>query len=134
MAARAASVPLQAQVTIELSGRMLPGTEIGAALAAIDAMRPDLVGLNCATGPSEMTEPLRYLSAHSRTPIACIPNAGLPEVVDGEMCYDLTPQSLAEHLERFVTELGVSVIGGCCGTTPHHLKAVVDRCAGLTPA
>ena len=134
MAAIGRSVPLQAQVTIELTGRMLPGTEIGAALCALDALRPDVIGINCATGPVEMYEPLRYLSAHSRRPISTVPNAGLPSVVDGKMHYDLTPNDLAEHLHRFVTELGVGVIGGCCGTTPAHIDAVVKRCFGLVPA
>ena len=127
-------VPLQAQVTIELTGRMLPGTEIGAALTVLDAMQVDVVGLNCATGPVEMSEALRHLSGASRVPIACVPNAGLPSVVDGNMHYDLTPDGLADHLHRFVTEFGVSAIGGCCGTTPAHLAAVVARCAGETPA
>ena len=127
-------VPLQCQVTIELTGRMLPGTEIGAALTVLDAMQVDVVGLNCATGPVEMSEALRHLSGASRVPIACVPNAGLPSVVDGLMHYDLTPDQLAEHLHRFVTEFGVSVIGGCCGTTPEHLAAVVARCADATPA
>jgi 5-methyltetrahydrofolate--homocysteine methyltransferase len=125
------TVPLQAQITIELTGRMLPGTEISAALCALDAMRPDVIGINCATGPAEMYEPLRYLSAHSRRLISTLPNAGLPTVVDGKMHYDLGPDELAEHLYTFVTELGISVIGGCCGTTPDHLAKVVERCAGL---
>ena len=127
-------VPLQCQVTIELTGRMLPGTEIGAALTVLDAMQVDVVGLNCATGPVEMSEALRHLSGASRVPIACVPNAGLPSVVDGLMHYDLTPDQLAEHLHRFVTEFGVTVIGGCCGTTPEHLAAVVARCADAVPA
>ncbi len=127
-------VPLQVQVTMELTGRMLPGTEIGAALAALDPMHPDVIGLNCATGPSEMGEHLRHLSQHARMPISCLPNAGLPSVVDGKMHYDLTPEQLVEHHTRFVTELGVSVIGGCCGTTPEHLAAVVEHCRDLTPA
>ena len=121
-------------MTIELTGRMLPGTEIGAALTVLDSMQVDVAGLNCATGPVEMSEALRHLSAASRVPIACVPNAGLPSVVDGNMHYDLTPEDLAEHLHRFVTEFGVSAIGGCCGTTPAHLAAVVERCAGATPA
>ena len=127
-------VPIQVQVTIELTGRMLPGTEIGAALSALDPMRPDIIGLNCATGPAEMGEAVRYLSQHARMPISAQPNAGLPSVVDGKMHYDLTPEDLADHLERFVTEHGVSVIGGCCGTTPAHLRAVVERCRDLVPA
>jgi 5-methyltetrahydrofolate--homocysteine methyltransferase len=126
-------VPLQTQVTIELTGRMLPGTEIGAALTVLDAMQVDVVGLNCATGPVEMSEALRHLSGASRVPIACIPNAGLPSVVDGQMHYDLTPEGLADHLYRFVTEFGVSAVGGCCGTTPDHLAAVVERCADSVP-
>jgi 5-methyltetrahydrofolate--homocysteine methyltransferase len=127
-------VPIQAQVTMESTGRMLPGTEIGAALTAIDAMRPDVFGINCATGPAEMTEHLRYLSAHSRMPIAVIPNAGLPEVREGAVCYDLSPTELADHHRRFITELGVTVVGGCCGTTPEHLRTVVEAVRSLTPA
>ncbi len=127
-------IPIQVQVTIELTGRMLPGTEIGAALTALDPMRPDIIGLNCATGPAEMGEAIRYLSQHSRLPVSAQPNAGLPSVVDGKMHYDLTPDQLADHLERFITELGVSVVGGCCGTTPEHLRAVVERCRDLVPA
>ncbi len=134
MAALGRQVPLQVQVTVELTGRMLPGTEIAAALTALEAVRPDVIGLNCATGPGEMHEHLRHLSQHCRVPISCLPNAGLPSVVDGEMHYDLTPDQLATYHARFVSELGVQVIGGCCGTTPEHLKAVIDRCADLTPA
>ncbi len=134
MVALGRHVPLQAQVTIELTGRMLPGTEIGAALTVLDAMRVDVVGLNCATGPVEMSEALRHLSSSSRVPISCIPNAGLPSVVEGAMHYDLTPEDLAQHLHRFVVEFGVSAVGGCCGTTPAHLSAVVERCASAVPA
>jgi len=134
MAALDRVVPLQVQVTIELTGRMLPGTEIAAALTVLSAMQVDVVGLNCATGPVEMSEALRHLSSASLVPIACVPNAGLPSVVDGMMHYDLTPDQLAEHLYRFVTEFGVSAVGGCCGTTPEHLAAVVARCAGAVPA
>jgi 5-methyltetrahydrofolate--homocysteine methyltransferase len=134
MAATGVRVPIQAQVTIESTGRMLPGTEIGAALAAIAPLRPDVFGLNCATGPAEMYEHLRHLSRYSPVPISVIPNAGLPEVIDGDMCYNLSPAELVDHHRRFVTELGVTVIGGCCGTTPEHMAAVVDACAGLEPA
>ena len=134
MRAEGRELPLQVQVTMELTGRMLPGTEIAAALAAIDPLHPDVIGINCATGPVEMGEHLRHLAAHARMPISCIPNAGLPSVVDGHMHYDLSPEGLAEHHERFVTELGVNIIGGCCGTTPEHLAAVVERCRDLTPA
>ncbi len=134
MAAAGREVPLQVQVTMELTGRMLPGTEIGAALAAIDPLRVDIVGLNCATGPSEMSEHLRHLSHHSRMPISCLPNAGMPSVVGGKMHYDLTPEQLVDYQRRFVTEFGVSVVGGCCGTTPEHIAPLVEAMRDLTPA
>jgi len=127
-------LPIQAQVTVELTGTMLPGTEIGAALCALQAMDVDVIGLNCATGPAEMFEPLRHLTGHATLPVACLPNAGLPSVVDGAMHYDLQPSQLADFHRQFVSEFGVSVIGGCCGTTPDHLAAVVDACADLVPA
>ncbi|MGH8918650.1 MAG: homocysteine S-methyltransferase family protein, partial [Actinomycetes bacterium] len=110
MADAGRDVPLQVQVTIETTGRMLVGSEIGAALTALDAVRPDVIGLNCATGPAEMSEHLRYLAAHARTPISVQPNAGLPSVVDGQMHYDLTPEQLADHHARFVREFGVTVV------------------------
>ncbi len=134
MVAHGARVPVQTQVTIELTGRMLPGTEIAAALTAIEPLRPQVVGLNCATGPEEMAEHLRHLAQHARVPVSCIPNAGLPSVVDGRMHYDLTPEQLAAHQARFVSEFGVRVVGGCCGTTPDHLRAVVDAVRTLEPA
>ena len=134
MAAAGREVPIQVQVTMELTGTMLPGTEIGAALAALDAMRPDVIGINCATGPAEMSEHLRYLGQHSRMPIACLPNAGLPSVVEGQMHYDLTPDQLAEYQSRFVRDFGVQVVGGCCGTTVEHIKALVEAVKDLTPA
>ena len=134
MAASGTELPIQAQVTIELTGRMLPGTEIGAALTSLAAVGPDVIGLNCATGPSEMWEPLRHLTRHSPVPVSAIPNAGLPKVVDGEMAYDLSPAELADSLGQFVEELGVGVIGGCCGTSPEHLAAVVERVRDSRPA
>ena len=93
MADAGRELALQVQVTIETTGRMLMGSEIGAALTTLDALRPDVIGLNCATGPAEMGEHLRYLSAHSRLPLSCLPNAGLPSVVEGKMHYDLTPDA-----------------------------------------
>ncbi len=125
-------LPLQVQVTIELTGRMLPGTEIGAALTTLEAMGPDVIGLNCATGPAEMYEPLRHLSRHSPVPVSAIPNAGLPHVEDGQMAYDLGPGDLAHHLGQFVSEMGIGVIGGCCGTTPEHLAAVIETVRPMT--
>jgi 5-methyltetrahydrofolate--homocysteine methyltransferase len=127
-------VPIQAQVTIELTGRMLPGTEIGAAITALSPLGVDVLGLNCATGPVEMYEPLRNLRESSPIPLSCLPNAGLPSVVDGKMHYDLTPEDLAEHLSKFVTEYGVQAVGGCCGTTPEHMAHVIKAVRPLTPA
>jgi 5-methyltetrahydrofolate--homocysteine methyltransferase len=134
MAAVGRTVPMQVQVTIELTGRMLLGTEIGGALTAIEAMDPDIIGINCATGPSEMGEHIRHLATYSRTPISVLPNAGLPSVVDGKMHYDLTAPQLCEHHKRFVEEYGVQVIGGCCGTTPEYIKLLVDEVRELEPA
>jgi 5-methyltetrahydrofolate--homocysteine methyltransferase len=134
MARHGRIVPIQAQVTIELTGRMLPGTEIGAAIAALSPLGIDVLGLNCATGPVEMYEPLRALSDNALLPLSCMPNAGLPSVVDGKMHYDLTPDALAEHLSKFVTECGVQVVGGCCGTTPEHLTRVIETVRPLSAA
>jgi 5-methyltetrahydrofolate--homocysteine methyltransferase len=120
-------VPVMVQVTVETTGRMLLGSEIGSALTTFEAMRPDVIGLNCATGPAEMTEHVRYLGQHAQTFISCLPNAGLPSVVDGKTHYDLTPEQLAQAQERFVHDFGVNIVGGCCGTTPDHLRAVVER-------
>ena len=114
-------LPIQVQVTIETTGRMLPGTEIGAALASLEALHPDVFGLNCATGPEEMYGPIRYLSERSRLPISVIPNAGLPSIVEGKVSYDLTARALADHLSRFILEYGVQVIGGCCGLSLIHI-------------
>src|ERR1039457_469849 len=127
-------VPIQAQVTIEITGRMLPGTEIGAAITALSTLGIDLIGLNCATGPVEMYEQLRQLSESAPMPISCLPNAGLPSVVDGKMHYDLTPDALAEHLARFVSEYGLQVVGGCCGTTPAHMARVIEAIRPLRAA
>jgi 5-methyltetrahydrofolate--homocysteine methyltransferase len=134
MAAVGREVPIQAQVTMEQTGTMLLGTEIGAALAAVDAMAPDVIGLNCATGPAEMHEHIRHLSQHCRKPISVIPNMGLPSVVDGEMHYDLTAQQLVDYQTRFVTELGVQVVGGCCGSTFDDIRQLATAMRELTPA
>jgi 5-methyltetrahydrofolate--homocysteine methyltransferase len=127
-------VPLQVQVTMETTGRMLVGSEIGAALSSIVAMRPDVMGINCATGPAEMQEHLRYLSQNSPLPISVLPNAGLPSIVDGRTHYDLTPEQLATFHSHHVADLGIGIVGGCCGTTPAHLKAVVDAVRGIERA
>ncbi len=126
-------IPIMVQVTVETTGRMLVGTEIGAALTSLEAMRPDIIGMNCATGPVEMTEHLRYLAQHARTFLSALPNAGLPSVVDGHTHYDLTPELLADAHERFTTEFGLNVVGGCCGTTPEHLRQVVEKLDNRAP-
>jgi 5-methyltetrahydrofolate--homocysteine methyltransferase len=133
MATVGVTVPLMVQVTVETTGRLLVGSEIGAALTALEAMRPDVIGLNCATGPTEMTEHLRYLAQHARTYLSCLPNAGLPSIVDGHTHYDLDPEALADAHARFVDEFGLNIVGGCCGTTPAHLRAVTERLGTRAP-
>jgi 5-methyltetrahydrofolate--homocysteine methyltransferase len=122
-----ASVALIASVTIETTGAMLLGSEIGAALAALEPLGIDLIGLNCATGPAEMSEHLRYLAGHSPIPLSCMPNAGLPVLTSDGARYPLEPDGLADAHDSFTAEFGLSLVGGCCGTTPDHLAAVVDR-------
>ena len=123
-------VLLIAQVTVETTGTMLLGSEIGAALNALEPLQIDLIGLNCATGPAEMSEHLRYLSKSAKVSLSVMPNAGLPILGAKGAEYPLGPQELAEALENFVREYGISLIGGCCGTTPSHLSAVVERLSG----
>ena len=123
-------VVLIAQVTVETTGTMLLGSEIGAALNSLQALGVDLIGMNCATGPSEMSEHLRTLSKSSEIGISCMPNAGLPILKDGGAFYPLSPDELAKSLDQFVTDYGVNLIGGCCGTTPEHLSAVVKQLRG----
>ena len=127
------STPLFATVTIETTGQMLVGSEIGAALTALAPLGLDGIGLNCATGPDLMHEPLRHLSAHAETTLLCSPNAGLPRTEDGQMIYDLTPSALAEAHRTFVSEYGVGIVGGCCGTTPEHVRAMREAMNGLKP-
>ncbi|MEU4420926.1 methionine synthase [Actinoplanes sp. NPDC024001] len=133
MAETGRTVPVIAHVTIETTGTMLLGSEIGAALTALTALGVDLVGLNCATGPAEMTEHLRHLAAHSPVPVSVMPNAGLPELGADGPAYPLSPDDLAEALDRFVRDYGVALVGGCCGTTPEHIAAVVERLGGARP-
>ncbi len=126
-------VPIITQVTLETTGTMLLGTEIGAALTALEPLHIDLIGLNCATGPAEMSEHLRQLAKHSRIPLSVMPNAGLPELRRGGAVYPLTPDELATALAGFVTEFGVRLVGGCCGTTREHIAAVAEAVSGLKP-
>ncbi len=122
--------PLIVNVTVETTGTMLLGTEIGAALTALEPLGIDLIGLNCATGPAEMSEHLRYLSRHSAAPIACMPNAGLPQLTKDGAHYPLTPDELARAHDTFTRDFGLALVGGCCGTTPEHISRVVETVQG----
>ena len=126
-------LPLMVSVTMEVMGTMLVGTEIGAALAILEPFKIDILGLNCATGPDKMKEHIKYLSEHSPFIISCVPNAGLPENVGGQAFYRLTPVELQMALMHFIEDLGVQIIGGCCGTRPDHIKALADVAKDLTP-
>ncbi|WP_314173253.1 methionine synthase [Streptomyces winkii] len=124
------ALPLICSVTVETTGTMLLGSEIGAALTALEPLGIDMIGLNCATGPAEMSEHLRYLAQHSRVPISCMPNAGLPVLGKDGAHYPLTPEELCDAHEGFVRDYGLSLVGGCCGTTPEHLRQLVERVRG----
>lgn len=123
-------LPIFVEVTVETTGTMLMGSEIGAALTALEPLGIDMIGLNCATGPAEMSEHLRQLSQRAQIPVMVMPNAGLPILQGDGAFYPLTPEELATAHEQFIKEFGLSLVGGCCGTTPAHLKAVVDRVGG----
>jgi len=127
-------IPVAVQVTLQESGTMLLGTEIGAALTALEPLDVDIIGLNCATGPKEMNDAVRYLALNSTKEVSVLPNAGLPTNEGGHAVFKLTPQELAEYQKHFVQDYGVRIVGGCCGTTPGHLKAVVDAVSGIEPA
>jgi 5-methyltetrahydrofolate--homocysteine methyltransferase len=120
-------LPIQAQVTLDTTGRMLLGTDINASLAILEGMGIDVIGLNCSTGPEHMREPIRILGENSTLPVSCIPNAGLPLNVDGQAVYPLEPEPYANDMYEFVTKHNVSVVGGCCGTTPEHLKLLIQK-------
>ncbi|HKP16425.1 MAG TPA: homocysteine S-methyltransferase family protein, partial [Gemmatimonadaceae bacterium] len=125
-------VPVQTQVTLDTSGRMLLGTDIASSLTTLQAMRVDVIGLNCSTGPEHMREPVRYLTEHGTVPISVIPNAGLPlNTGTGEAIYPLEPLPMAGMLREFVEEFGVRIVGGCCGTSPEHLEAIVAAVRGV---
>ena len=118
------------QVTVETTGTMLLGSEIGAALTALEPLGIDVLGLNCATGPDEMSEHLRHLSRHARTILSCMPNAGLPMLGKDGASYPLTPEQLAAAHDHFTKDFGLALVGGCCGTTPEHLRQVVEKVQG----
>ena len=120
-------LPIQAQVTLDTTGRMLLGTDVNAALAILEGMGIDVIGLNCSTGPEHMREPIRVLGENATLPVSCIPNAGLPLNVDGQAVYPLEPEPFANDMYEFVTKHNISVVGGCCGTTPEHLKLLVEK-------
>ncbi|HEU4492475.1 MAG TPA: methionine synthase [Jiangellales bacterium] len=123
-------VPVLVQITVETTGAMLLGTETGAALTALEPLGVEMVGLNCATGPAEMSEHLRHLARHARVGLSCMPNAGLPQLTSEGARYPLTPVELADAHDVFTAEYGLSLVGGCCGTTPEHLRLVVERVRG----
>jgi 5-methyltetrahydrofolate--homocysteine methyltransferase len=127
-------LPLQVQVTLQESGVMLLGTEISAVVTALELLDIDILGLNCATGPDLMNDAVRYLGLNSTRDISVLPNAGLPQNVGGLAVYKLKPEELAQYHKHFIQDYGVRIVGGCCGTTPEHLKAVVDAVSGLEPA
>lgn len=131
LVATGTDLPVICSVTVETTGTMLLGSEIGAALTALEPLGIDMIGLNCATGPAEMSEHLRYLARHSRIPLSCMPNAGLPVLGKDGAHYPLSPAELADAQETFVREYGLSLVGGCCGTTPEHLRQVVERVRGV---
>jgi 5-methyltetrahydrofolate--homocysteine methyltransferase len=130
MAQSGRHIPVFTHVTVETTGTMLLGSEIGAALTAIEPLGVDMIGLNCATGPAEMSEHLRYLSRHARIPVSVMPNAGLPVLGAKGAEYPLQPHELAEAMDSFIAEFGLSLVGGCCGTTPEHIRQVADVVAG----
>jgi 5-methyltetrahydrofolate--homocysteine methyltransferase len=119
-------LPIQAQAFFDVSGRMLLGTDIEAVMTTLEALPGvDLIGLNCGTGPEHMREPIRFLAENSRARISVIPNAGIPLNVNDKAVFPLGPEEMAQDLKEFVTEFGVSTVGGCCGTTPAHIAALV---------
>src|SRR5215467_11920625 len=124
------SVPIQAQVSLDTSGRMLLGTDIAAVMTTLAALRVDIIGLNCSTGPDYMREPVRFLSENCPLPISTIPNAGIPLNVNGLAVYPAEPETMAEALQEFISEFGVNIVGGCCGNSHEHLRAIVKACRG----
>jgi 5-methyltetrahydrofolate--homocysteine methyltransferase len=120
-------LPIQAQVTLDTTGRMLLGTDVSAALTILEGLGIDVIGLNCSTGPEHMREPIRILGESATLPVSCIPNAGLPLNVDGQAVYPLEPAPFANDMYEFVTKHNVSVVGGCCGTTPEHLRLLIEK-------
>jgi 5-methyltetrahydrofolate--homocysteine methyltransferase len=128
------NIPVMLSVTIERTGTMLVGTDIAAVVATFEPFDLLSLGLNCATGPADMESYIRYLSHHWPKRISCIPNQGLPAIIDGETVYPMKPAEYAEHMKRFIEHDGVSIVGGCCGTAPEHIRCLVDAVSGVNPA
>ena len=128
------TIPIQAQVTLDTTGRMLLGTDISAVLTILETMEISVIGLNCSTGPEYMREPIRFLGENSSIPVSCLPNAGLPLNVDGLAVYPLKPEPFSQMMTEFVKNCRVSVVGGCCGTTPTHIKLLVDAVENIRPS
>lgn len=128
------NIPIMLSVTIERTGTMLVGTDIGAVVATFEPFELFSLGLNCATGPADMESHIRYLSHNWPRRISCIPNQGLPEIIDGKTVYPMQPQEYAEHMKNFVQDEGVSIVGGCCGTTPEHIRCLVEAVSGAKRA
>ena len=133
MADKKKKVPVMVQITIETTGTMLIGSDIASAFCAIEPYEIDIIGMNCATGPLEMSDHIRHLCEVSRFHISCIPNAGIPENVGGKSHYHLMPEEFSKTLFHFVNDLGVGIVGGCCGTTPEHIKALINKVGNLSP-
>ena len=121
------TLPIQAQVTLDINGHMLLGTDIDAVLTILEGMSIDVIGMNCSTGPTHMEPALKYLSEHSSLPISCLPNAGLPINIDGKAIYPLTAEDFADEMTAFIEKYNLSIAGGCCGTTPEHLRMLIER-------
>jgi 5-methyltetrahydrofolate--homocysteine methyltransferase len=128
------NIPVMLSVTIERTGTMLVGTDIAAVVATFEPFDLLSLGLNCATGPADMESYIRYLSHHWPKRISCIPNQGLPAIIDGETVYPMKPAEYAGHMKRFIEHDGVSIVGGCCGTAPEHIRCLVDAVSGVNPA
>ena len=127
-------VPIQVQVSLDTSGKMLLGTDISAVLSTLEDFPIDVIGLNCSTGPEHMRNPIQFLGEYSTLPVSCIPNAGLPLNIDGKAVYPLEPQLFASQMSEFVEKFHVNVVGGCCGTTPDHLRLLVNQIANKQAA
>jgi 5-methyltetrahydrofolate--homocysteine methyltransferase len=127
------SVPIQAQVALDQTGRMLLGTDVGAVVTILEAMGVDVIGTNCSVGPEHLREPVSYMCSHSAKPISVVPNAGLPRNVGGVAHYDLGPDDMAKQIAAMVRDFGPNVVGGCCGSTPDHIRAIVAALKDVTP-